>query len=97
VTEQQPTEEGVEPDVDSQGLRVLLVDGEAANRAIAAGYLQRIGCLMEEAIDGHQAVDKFQPGQYDLILMDLQMLQMDGYEASRQIRTREDNLAPRDS
>ena len=53
MTEQQPTEEGVEPDVDSQGLRVLLVDGEAANRAIAAGYLQRISCLMEEAIDGH--------------------------------------------
>ena len=71
VIEQQPTEEGVEPDVDLQGLRVLLVDGEAASRAIAAGYLQRIGCLMEEAIDGHQAVDKFQPGQYDLILMDL--------------------------
>ena len=69
VIEQQPTEEGVEPDVDLQGLQVLLVDGEAANRAI--GYLQRISCLMEEAIDGHQAVDKFQPGQYDLILMDL--------------------------
>ena len=44
---------------------------------------------MEEAVDGRQALDKFQAGRYDLILMGLQMPLMDDYEANRQIRQQE--------
>ena len=58
----------------------------AANRVVVARHLQRLSGQVEEAVDEQQALDKFQAGRYDLVLMDLQM---DGYEASRQMRQQE--------
>ena len=68
------------------GMRVLLAEDNAVNREIAAAILQSLGCEVELADDGAQAVVAARAGAHDLILMDCQMPMMDGYTASRCIR-----------
>ena len=69
--------------------KILLVEDNELNREIAVELLKEAGFILDTAEDGTIAVEKMRtakPGQYDLILMDIQMPIMDGYETTRQIR-----------
>ena len=71
------------------GIRLLLVEDNELNREIARELLEMAGLETACAVDGRQAVERFAaeaPGTYALILMDIQMPVMDGYEATRAIR-----------
>ena len=81
-------------EIDLQGLQVLVVDDEPVNLAIARRYLQQAGGQVQIAENGQQAVDLFQPGEVDLVLMDLQMPLMDGFQSSQQMRLLEQTLNP---
>ncbi|GGL08486.1 ATP-binding protein [Caulobacter rhizosphaerae] len=66
--------------------RILLVDDHPMNREIGAALLSLVGCQVETADNGEQAVAKAARGGFDIILMDIHMPQMDGLAATRAIR-----------
>ncbi|WP_207747838.1 response regulator [Clostridium sp. D33t1_170424_F3] len=77
---------------DFHGKRILLAEDNALNREIAVELIGVTGAELDAVEDGCQVVEQFkasQPGYYDLILMDVQMPRMNGYEATRMIRKME--------
>ena len=74
---------------DFRGRYILLVEDNELNSEIAAEILNEYGFLVDTAENGAEAVEKVKnskPGNYDLVLMDVQMPVMNGYEATKQIR-----------
>jgi two-component system sensor histidine kinase/response regulator len=69
------------------GARVLLVEDHEVNRMVATGLLERVGVVIDVAVNGREAVEKVRAGgPYDAVLMDLQMPELDGIEATTAIR-----------
>jgi CheY-like chemotaxis protein len=66
--------------------KILLVEDNEMNRDMLSRRLQRKGYEVEIAVDGLQGVDLARSGEYDLILMDMNLPELDGWEATRQLR-----------
>lgn len=80
------------PSTEAAGLRILLAEDNKVNQLISTKLLGRLGHFVVVAADGRIAFEEFQKQHFDLVLMDLQMPEMDGYEATRAIREYEQNL-----
>jgi PAS domain S-box-containing protein len=68
------------------GKRILLVEDNDTNRMLASKFITRWQAHVDTAINGHEAVERVKKDKYDIILMDLQMPVMDGFEATEKIR-----------
>ncbi|MCP1337514.1 response regulator [Futiania mangrovi] len=76
------------------GVRVLLVEDNPVNQIVAQENLLALGCNVDLADDGLMALDRWQSNTYDIIYMDCAMPNMDGLQATREIRRREREQGP---
>jgi signal transduction histidine kinase/ActR/RegA family two-component response regulator len=70
-------------------LRILVVDDNEINQVVACKFLQKLGWQVEVARNGREAVDSIAHAAYDAVLMDCEMPEMNGYEATQEIRRQE--------
>jgi len=70
--------------------RILLVEDNPINQKVSIAILARLGCHTQLAVNGREALEALRTDTFDLVLMDCEMPEMDGFEATRQIRLREE-------
>ena len=87
--ELEPFDLGSAPASNLHGLKILLVEDNPVNQELALRLIERKGHRVKVANNGQEAVDLFEVGAFDLILMDMQMPVMGGIEATETIRSRE--------
>ena len=75
----------------STSLRVLVVEDNLVNQMIASKMLEKLGCQVDVAANGREAVDMLEMLPYHVVFMDCQMPEMDGFEATRVIRRKEES------
>ena len=73
---------------DFPSLRLLVAEDNLVNQKVITKLLEKLGCRTDVAMDGAQAVAAIERGRYDVVFMDVQMPEMDGYEATRLVRQR---------
>lgn len=89
VTDERPPLPAGAETFEGKGCRVLLVEDNAVNRTLAQRLLQKRGFTVTIAIDGKEAIAAMENAEFNLVLMDIQMPEMDGFEATAEIRKRE--------
>jgi CheY-like chemotaxis protein len=88
VTEEDDSNRSEAAEKQLQDVPVLVVEDNPFNIMVAQSLLERNGAIVDVASNGEEALGKIQPGKYRLVLMDLNMPVMDGFEATRQLRAR---------
>lgn len=83
------TDQGQDIAQTGRNLRVLLAEDNPVNQRVAVKMLERLGCRVDVAADGKEAVDMWEQFAYAMIFMDCQMPELDGLGATREIRRRE--------
>jgi signal transduction histidine kinase/CheY-like chemotaxis protein len=77
-----------------KGLKILVVEDDPANQEVMKMLLEALGCLVDAVSNGQLAIEKVKANYYDMVLMDVQMPKMPGYEATRIIRSQINKTLP---
>ena len=92
ATEPLPVEPGGDSLAKKFPLKILVAEDNAINRRVVIQILKRLGYAPEVVANGRQCLERLEAGGFDIVLMDIQMPEMDGYEATAALRRRGDTI-----